>query len=236
MVYISKKSTMHLRFLVLLLLPVFAFGQLEADPNWYAELSPDSFFNTAAAQQTIDLEKPDLALLEMAIFFATNEQRMKRKGDPFLPHQQLNAAARFHSEEMRDKRFFSHQNKSDKDNRHPEDRIRNQGETSFVATGENILEMTAYKLRPNEEYTTDKQADGSFSYQNMRGKPLPILSYGDFARAALKVWMRSEGHKANILDKNFTHLGCGVAFDPEPFKFKSLPQVLVTQNFGRPQE
>lgn len=227
---------MRLRLLLLMLLPVLTYAQLEPDTNWYTTLTPDSFFNTTAAQQTIDLEKPDLALLEMAIFFATNEQRIKRKVTPFIPHKQLDAAARFHSEEMRDKRFFSHQNKSDKDNRNPEDRIRNQGEAIFSATGENILEMTAYKLRPNEEYTTDKMADGNFTYLNMRGKPLPVLSYGDFARAALKVWMRSAGHKANIMDKNFTHLGCGVALDPEPYKFKSLPQVLVTQNFGKPEE
>lgn len=199
--------------------------------SWYTELSVDSFFNTDAAKASIDVEKPDIALLNAAIFFATNEARVKKKMEPLRYEAVLEKAAEFHSDEMREKRFFNHVNKSDKDNRTPEQRISNKG-GEFDATGENILEMPPYKTGTNGEYDVSKNADGTFAFLGMNGKPLKLLSYGDFARAAVKLWMKSPDHKANILSKNFTHLGCGVSIEEDPFKYKSLPMALVTQNFG----
>jgi uncharacterized protein YkwD len=198
---------------------------------WYTELSVDSFFNTEAAKATIDVENPNIALLNAAIFFATNEARIKKKLEPFKYDAILEKAAEFHSDEMRAKRFFNHMNKSDKENRTPQQRIANRG-GEFDATGENIIELPPYKTGPKGEYDVAKNADGTFSFLNVSGKPLKVLSYGDFARAAIKLWMQSPEHKANILNKSFSHLGCGVSIEEEPFKFKSLPMALVTQNFG----
>lgn len=224
---------MH-KFLLLLLLPVVTLAQTEtADPDWYNTLSVDSFFNTAAALQTVDIEKPDVALLDMAVFFASNEQRLKRKLPAFSYHAVLREAALFHSTEMRDKRFFSHVNKGDKENREPDQRIKNKGGEDFRAFGENIIEMPAYKLRPEERYDAVKNPDGNFTFLNLKGKPLRLMTYGEFGRALVKLWMTSPDHKANIMSKEFTHLGCGSAFDGEPFKYKTLPQTLVTQNFAR---
>jgi len=224
---------MH-KFLFLLLFPFGLAAQTEsADPDWYTKLSIDSFFNTSAALQTIDIEKPDVALIDMAVFFASNEQRIKRKLPAYGYNPVLREAALFHSIEMRDKRFFSHINKGDKENREPDQRIKNKGGESFTAFGENIIELPAYKLRPDEQYDSPKNPDGSFTFLNMRGKPLKLMTYGEFGRAVVKLWMTSPDHKANIMSKDFTHLGCGSAFDGEPFKYKTLPQTLVTQNFAR---
>lgn len=222
------------KFFLLLLLPLNVLSQTETvDPDWYQSLSVDSFFNTTAALQTIDIEKPDVALLDMAVFFAANEQRLKRKMTAYSYHPILREAALFHSIEMRDKRFFSHINKNDKENREPDQRIKNKGGESFTAFGENIIEMPAYKLRPEERYDAPKNPDGSFTFLNLKGKPLRLMTYGEFGRALVKLWMTSPEHKANIMSKEFTHLGCGSAFDGEPFKYKTLPQTLVTQNFAR---
>lgn len=203
--------------------------------NWYTKLSVDSFFNTEAAQSAIEVENPDIALLNAAIFFATNEARQKRSLPLLLHDQSLEKAAEFHSEEMVEKRFFSHVNKTDKDNRTFDLRIRNKG-GEFTAAGENILEMPPFKTGPKGEYDVSKNPDGSFSFLQLNnGKPLKVLSYGDFARTAVKLWMKSPDHKANIMSKSFSHLGCGVAIEDNPFSFKSLPMVLVTQNFGARQ-
>lgn len=221
------------QLLLLLLLPLGIQAQsLKAEAEWYTSLSPDSFFNTPAAQQLIDIENPDLELVDMALFFATNEQRIKRKLAPLVFAAPLREAAAYHSVEMRDKNFFSHINKADKELREPHQRIAAKG-GEFSATGENILEMTPYKLRPDEQYDPVKNPDGSFTFMNLRGKPLKIYTYGEFAKAAVKLWMGSPEHKENILSKNFTHLGCGTSFDAEPFKFKALPLTLATQNFGQ---
>lgn len=219
---------------LLFFLPTFGQAQSEtADPDWYNTLSVDSFFNTTAALQLVDIEKPDVALLDMAVFFASNEQRLKRKLPALGYHAVLREAALFHSIEMRDKRFFSHINKGDKENREPDQRIKNKGGADFTAFGENIIEMPAYKLRPDERYDAVKNPDGTFTFLNLKGKPLRLMTYGEFGRALVKLWMTSPDHKANIMSKDFTHLGCGSAFDGEPFQYKTLPQTLVTQNFAR---
>ena len=199
--------------------------------SWYTELSVDSFFNTDAVKANMDVEKPNIALLNAAVFFATNEARIKKKLEPLRYDAVLEKAAEFHSDEMREKRFFNHVNKSDKENRTPDQRIANKG-GEFNITGENILEMPPYKTGTNGEYGVSKNADGTFAFFGMNGKPLKPLSYGDFARAAVKLWMKSPDHKANILGKDFTHLGCGVSIEEDPYKFRTLPMALVTQNFG----
>lgn len=47
----------------------------------------------------------------------------------------------------------------------------------------------------------------------------------------VNLWMNSPEHRANILSRNFTDLGVGVAFAPDPSGFT---KILVTQDFGRP--
>lgn len=200
---------------------------------WYTELSVDSFFNTDAAKTEIDVENPNIELLNAAIFFATNEARLKKNLPALAYSEILEKAAEFHSTEMRDKRFFNHVNKSDKENRTPEQRIANKG-GEFTGTGENILEMPPYKTGPKGEYDVKKNPEGTYAFiQVNSGKPLKVLTYGDFARACVKVWLKSPGHKANILSKDFNQLGCGIAIEDNPFNYKTLPMVLVTQNFGR---
>lgn len=199
--------------------------------SWYTELSVDSFFNTDAVKANMDVEKPNIALLNAAVFFATNEARIKKKLEPLRYDAVLEKAAEFHSDEMREKRFFNHVNKSDKENRTPDQRIANKG-GEFNVTGENILEMPPYKTGTNGEYDVSKNADGTFTFLGMNGKPLKPLSYGEFARAAVKLWMKSPEHKAIISSKDFTHLGCGVSIEEDPYKFRTLPMALATQNFG----
>lgn len=199
--------------------------------NWYTDFSVDSFFNSELVKANIDIKNPNIPLLNASIFFATNEARIKKKMEPLRYDVVLEKAAEFHSDEMREKRFFNHVNKSDKENRTPEQRIANRG-GEFNVTGENILEMPPYKTGTNGEYDVVKNEEGTFAFLGTNGKPLKSLSYGDFARAAVKLWIKSPDHKANILSKDFTHLGCGVSIEEDPFKYKSLPMALVTQNFG----
>ncbi len=45
-------------------------------------------------------------------------------------------------------------------------------------------------------------------------------------------WMHSPPHKVNILSKDYTHLGVGVAIKKDPYATDDLPTVFVTQLFG----
>ena len=71
--------------------------------SWYTELSVDSFFNTDAVKANMDVEKPNIALLNAAVFFATNQARIKKKLEPLRYDAVLEKAAEFHSDEMREK-------------------------------------------------------------------------------------------------------------------------------------
>lgn len=226
-----------MKYFQLFLVLFLSITQVQAqdfDKSWYGTLAVDSFFNTQAAKQVIDVEKPNYALLNAAVFFATNEARAKKNLPLYQYSESLEKAAAFHSDAMRADRFFNHVNKADKDNRTPEQRIANQG-GDFKGTGENILEMPPFKTGPNGEYEVKRNDDGTYSFLQASGKPLKVLTYGDFGKAAVKLWMKSPEHKANILNKQFTHLGCGNSIEEDPYKFKSLPMVLVTQNFGAGQ-
>ncbi len=37
------------------------------------------------------------------------------------------------------------------------------------------------------------------------------------ASAAMTAWMQSQGHRANILNSNYTHIGVGVAYQASPY-------------------
>jgi uncharacterized protein YkwD len=53
------------------------------------------------------------------------------------------------------------------------------------------------------------------------------IAYGMAAREAVRVWMGSEGHRANILGEQYTQIGIGVAKDAEGTPY-------YTQVFGKP--
>jgi uncharacterized protein YkwD len=50
-------------------------------------------------------------------------------------------------------------------------------------------------------------------------------------RAIVRSWMRSHGHRANILDGRFRHIGVGIAYDA-PADARGLPAATYTTDFG----
>jgi hypothetical protein len=76
--------------------------------------------------------------------------------------------------------------------------------------------------------------EGSTMTSRIKASGYPFLAIGEniafndpTPEAVLNSWMHSPGHRANILNKNFTELGVGIADDVngEPY---------YTQDFGRP--
>jgi uncharacterized protein YkwD len=50
--------------------------------------------------------------------------------------------------------------------------------------------------------------------------------------SAVALWMRSAGHRANVLEPRYTQIGIGIAFDaPEPGRGR-LPTAVYTTTFG----
>ncbi len=138
--------------------------------------------------------------IEKALFRSTNEERRKAGLSTLLPMTALQVAARQHSQEMLREDYFSHQSPhavwSD-----PSRRAYRAGFwEAFV--GENIvyLSVSGYEVS-NAEVARE-------------------FMYGDHG------WMNSPPHKANIMNRDYTHLGLGVA--------SRNGTTYATQVFGRP--
>ena len=101
-----------------------------------------------------------------------------------------------------------------------------------VTVGENILEEIALDYKNNSVYDS-KLENGIyvFSHHN-NGKRIRELTYKEIANKIVDSWMHSPGHKANILSKNYTYLGVGVAIKKSPYGADDLPTVFATQLFG----
>ena len=115
----------------------------------------------------------EVKALEKQVVTIVNQERAKNGLAPLKENWQLSRVARYKSEDMRDKNYFSHTSPTYGS---PFDMMKNFG-IKYMAAGENIA----------------------------MGQQTPT--------AVMTAWMNSAGHKANILNSNFTEIGVGVAKD-----------------------
>ncbi len=161
----------------------------------------------------------DLLALEQAIHNRINQVRRNNGRSPFTWNERLSGIARGHSEHMATAGFFAHETP---DGRSPSDRARASGfdcrkpidETrTRDGIGENIL--NAY-LFHSYETSTDPEGHTTLRYL--------WKSKDEFATEIVDSWMKSRGHRENILRKEYHEEGIG-AFVTKDY------QVFITQNF-----
>lgn len=146
----------------------------------YERFTPATFRLHPPLLRVIDRKNLDIGLLNAAIFFATNAEREKRKLPLFQPSRGLTSCAYEHSRDMALEKFFSHENPNDPTKRTPWQRMEAKG----IKSGERA--------------------------ENIAMRTVNGLTYLAFADEMLKLWMNSPGHRANILNRKFLFLGCGV--------------------------
>jgi uncharacterized protein YkwD len=133
-----------------------------------------------------------LSGVERRIYILTNQQRRKHHLRPLDKDNALVATARAHSDDMLQRKFFSHVNP---DGKAPQDRIAPAYSRTIARAGENIWSGHGY------DYSDEKL----------------------MARMIVDSWMTSPGHRANLLNPNYTHLGVGVSVKGK--------EIRATQNF-----
>jgi uncharacterized protein YkwD len=216
---------------VLLFLP----ARLSADPAvaaWtesdYATVTLKDFRREPRFLEKIDFDKIDYPRLHAAIFYATNEVRLKFKLRELEYAPELERAAFGHARRMTEKKFFSHTDNTDRRRADPNDRGRLAGIANpFVA--ENIADTFGIAYRAGKNvYPRDGQP-GAFS-DTEDGPLIPPHTYLSFADAVLDIWMNSSGHRANILSANAIQLGCGAYFYRDP-SFFQIARFKAVQNF-----
>ncbi len=110
---------------------------------------------------------------EQRVIDLTNQRRAQNGLPALKANWQLSRVARYKSQDMHDKRYFSHTSPTYGS---PFTMIRNFG-INFSAAGENIA----------------------------IGQATP--------EAVVNAWMNSSGHRANILNRNYTQIGVGYVAD-----------------------
>lgn len=129
-------------------------------------------------------ERALLVHAESLLALLANAERLSRKLPLLLPDPRLAVIARQHSEEMRDLGYFSHESPTPGYKTIKARFIRRFPDLASFAIGENIAR---------------RYAEGAFS--------LTV----DAVHRTHQEWMDSPGHRRNILESKFSHLGVGVA-------------------------
>lgn len=190
----------------------------------YYQLSREEFFQLQEVQEAIEPGKLDQQLLEAAVFFASNEARSDYNQPVFLHAPSLQRAATRHAGYLKKIGQLEHFNRQERTQRKMGDRVQQAG-GDFEAVAENLERIHLLELGKNNLYYLNKQGQAV----DKNGHPLRKLSYAEAARAAVKNWLQSKGHRANLLGK-YAYLGVGAS--EVVWSEKGIPQVYLVQNFG----
>jgi uncharacterized protein YkwD len=213
--------------IVLLFVVVDAFSQLTSwQKSYYDRYDHTTFSKFEPFNATIDSERFDYELLNAAVFFETNRQRVLNGKKPFKHHDRLGNCAQGHSDDMVAYKFFAHESLA-RGRYSLSDRARIYSVPSEYL-GENICNN--YTLRFNgQAYYPPSQAG---FFKSISGQPIAMHTYVSLAIEMVKSWMNSPGHRANILNSEFTHLGVGNALHFTGSGIDRIPWVKGTQNFA----
>ena len=159
---------------------------------------------TAVAPQRPGQPEVRIPDLERRVHDLINRERKAEKLDALQFDEKLSRIARDHSKDMAKRHFFSHVNPDGKD---PTARGKLAGYTcrkvyrtySTVGLAENIFQGNLY----NRIRISGNQR--SYDWNTSE----------DLAKQGVKGWMNSAGHRRNILQKNYTETGVGIAISDE---------------------
>lgn len=192
----------------------------------YNSVTTKNFRDNSLFKETINFSGIDYPRLHAAIFFVTNEARVKNGLPELKYHRLLEESATAHSKRMVRMGFFNHFDPYNDLLKTPSDRLRFAGIKNAYAA-ENIA--TPFAIQYMEGFTIYPLDDKNnfFSY-SPGGKAIPNHTYLSLAEYVVDLWMKSEGHRANILNPNAKQLGCGIYFYRER---NNIPKFMATQNF-----
>lgn len=196
----------------------------------YYENDPHYFFSLPEVNSPIDVYHPNYELLDAAVFHATNLERIKANVAPFLFDSSLYNAAVKHTESMVKYDFLAHDDPFESENSDIFGRIERYTKR-FYNIAENIQDC--FILDPPRGYCVARKMENEYQFYDCETyKPVPMLSYKEFAKACLKSWMNSSHHRHNILNQQYSHLACVGRIMPNPFSKSSGPYARLTQDFG----
>jgi uncharacterized protein YkwD len=172
--------------------------------------------------------------LNYRIFEKTNAARLRHSLNRVEYSKDLCLISSLHSTQMKKYSFFSHINSYDPLFKGIRERA-TYFNLSFSKITENIADIPYLNSNDENIFEIRKVNNETLYYSTKTGKQLFYHDIDSFSVDVVDAWMNSPGHRKNILDKEVTHLGCGAVlyFVKINENGDTLPQLKVTQNFGR---
>jgi uncharacterized protein YkwD len=226
---IVMKTSLLAVLLFVWFMPAFSTAASSWSDTLYTKYSCREFKSFPPANRPIDFDHIDYPLLNAAIFFATNCARMKHGMPPFVHSRELEKAAFFHSRDMVEDDFFSHDNPYDAQKRSPFERMALVG----VVAGrraENIAIDFGIRYKSGNPVVPPQNGEEVFR-DPRTGRAIPGHTYNSLAATLVEGWMRSARHRANILNRNLKYMGSG-AFHFRDRAFYGMDTFKATQDFA----
>lgn len=196
--------------------------------SFYDKYSYTNYSTLPSMKKTINTDNIDISLINAAIFYETNRQRAINGKSIFKYNAKLAKAAQDHSDDMVNLNFYSHTSLIP-EKETPEKRLQIVGLIA-VEYAENINFNYILKLNNTSFFPPSEMGD--FYLEDGKTK-VEKHTYSSFAVEVVDSWMKSEGHRLNILDMNFNFLGCGSAFYYDGTGIDKIPAIKCTQCFAR---
>jgi uncharacterized protein YkwD len=188
-----------------------------------------SFAKLPAARQTINPEAVNYEWLDAAVFHETNRRRFQQKLPALKYDEKARAAARMHSRDMAKGGFVDHENPDPK-KKTMSDRARLTGLSPQVLA-ENVASTFGRRYKSGQPFYSREENGRKVYSSEPDGPPIPMYSYLSFAEALLDSWMKSPGHRKNILHTDVEYLGCACALPRNP---NAMETFYCTQVFFTP--
>lgn len=155
----------------------------------------------------------DPLLLEKKIHFLVNAERDKRKLKKLEWNEKLAVIARKHSADMAKRNYFSHKSPEGTD---PTSRAKESGFNCQKKYGNLIRSGIGENIFQNHIYKSVTYI-GENAYYDYR-------TLDEIAETTVEGWMKSDGHRENILDSGYDSEGIGVVIS-------NSGEIYTTQNF-----
>jgi uncharacterized protein YkwD/peroxiredoxin len=194
---------------VWLFIPIF-FPKVQVPKDWpETDISglnsgkPTEVLASAVSEMPVPDTLPaeaDWAALKMGMLELINQSRQEADIPELLWHDLAASAAQQHAEEMAEQAYLSHWNR--------------QGEGADMRFarigGSDVVSENVY----------------AYSHRYDSGTPVPVEDWDQYLFEAHESFMNSIQHRENILSPEHTHVGIGLAYQPETGEFRVVQEFL----------
>ena len=167
----------------------------------------------------------DQALVSEALIYFSNLERCEQGLQPLAASALLQRAAEGHSRWQADHQTMAHRSTQPGRETLPERVISVGYPYGFLA--ENLAQTPLYDFQG-----APFVIGGPCAFEDTQGASIPVMSYGRTAEYIVDLWMRSPGHRRNLLNEAVTEAGGGAGLAPET---EFCGDLYVTMLYARPR-